>query len=329
MITLTLRRTWNTATEQNKLVQFIDVCLRGCSQVMLQNNPITGLLFFIAIFLGAHFQGMPQVGIACLLGTLVSSLTAYLYKLDSASLRAGLYGYNGCLVGIGMATFLHLSVYLWILVIFGAIISVIATESSVILLKKWNIPALNVPFVIVTWTLLLASYTFFSIRGMALPHPLIPMQTGSLTLPQGSYWNLLVPDVFRGVSEIFLMSNIIVGILFLLGLAINSIAAAGYAIIAAIISIVGTYLLQANLLSVNIGLYSFSAILTGIALGSTFNKPGFKVTLFAILGIIFAIFVQGALNTALLPIGIPTLTMPFALTTWLFLIPNHLFVQKK
>ena len=34
------------------------------------------------------------------------------------------------------------------------------------------------------------------------------------------------------------------------------------------------------------------------------------------------LFVQGALNTVLGPVGIPTLTMPFVLASWLFLVPN-------
>ncbi|ESB01933.1 urea transporter, partial [Klebsiella pneumoniae] len=34
------------------------------------------------------------------------------------------------------------------------------------------------------------------------------------------------------------------------------------------------------------------------------------------------VFVQGAMNTLLAPVGIPTLTMPFVLASWLFLVPN-------
>lgn len=329
MITFSARRTRNVLIDQNKMVQFIDVTLRGYGQVMFQNNPITGLLFFIAIFLGAYFQHRLQIAIAALVATCVATLTASLWKLEATLWRAGLYSYNGCLVGIGLATFLQLSAYLWCLVIFGAIISVITTESCMIFLKKWQLSVLTAPFVIVTWTLLLASYTFFSIRGTGLPHPVMAVQMASVTVSSVPRWDVLIPDVFRGVSEVFLLSNIVVGILFVIGLAINSIAAAFYALIAAIISILATYLLHANFFSIHVGLYSFSAILTAIALGATFNKPSLRVTLFTIIAIIFTVFVQGALNTALLPLGIPALTMPFVLTTWLFLIPNPIFISKK
>ena len=65
-----------------------------------------------------------------------------------------------------------------------------------------------------------------------------------------------------------------------------------------------------------------SAVLTAIALGSTFNQPSWRVLIYTLIGVIFTVFVQGALNTLLTHIGIPTLTMPFVLASWLFLVPN-------
>lgn len=80
--------------------------------------------------------------------------------------------------------------------------------------------------------------------------------------------------------------------------------------------------------SIHTGLYSFSAVLTAIALGSTFNKPSYRVVVYAIVGVIFTVFVQGALDIILEPFGIPTLTMPFVLASWLFLVPNQDIMPK-
>lgn len=317
---------WHKLTQQNSLVEFIDVTLRGCGQVMFQNNPLTGLLFFIAIFLGAYFEGMLYVGLACLLGTLVATLTAYCYRLDKASLQAGLFGYNGCLVGIGLATFLTPSFYLWLMVILGSIVSVITTKALVNLLKGWGLSALTAPFVLVTWTILLASYTFFGIKGVALPHPFMPTQFTAPSTVYLPYTSIIIPDIFRGVSEVFLLSSMAVGIIFVIGLAVNSIWAAVYALLGSFISVIASYFLQANPETINTGLYSFSAVLTAIAIGCTFNTPSIRVTLYTIIGVIFTVFVQGALDTALAPLGIPTLTMPFVLATWLFLITNKDFI---
>jgi urea transporter len=77
--------------------------------------------------------------------------------------------------------------------------------------------------------------------------------------------------------------------------------------------------------SITSGLFGFSAVLTAIALGSTFYTPGARVVAFAALGVIFTVVVQGAMDAALGPIGIPTFTAPFVVATWLFLLPKEKF----
>ena len=50
--------------------------------------------------------------------------------------------------------------------------------------------------------------------------------------------------------------------------------------------------------------------------------PSTAATLYAILATIFTVIVQAALNTAMCPLGIPALTFPYVLTTWLFSAPK-------
>jgi urea transporter len=69
----------------------------------------------------------------------------------------------------------------------------------------------------------------------------------------------------------------------------------------------------------------FSPVLTAIALGAVFHAadaPRSRVIGYALLGTVFTVVVQGALNVLLTPFGIPTLTAPFVLVTWLFLLPR-------
>ncbi len=46
---------------------------------------------------------------------------------------------------------------------------------------------------------------------------------------------------------------------------------------------------------------------------------------YAALGTVFTVIVQGAMNVLLTPFGIPTLTAPFVLVAWLFLLPRQHF----
>ena len=92
---------WERLAQRNPLVGFVDTLLRGCGQVMFQNNPLTGFLFLVGIFVNSAL-----LGLAGLIGLLASTLTALLLRADRSMVRAGLFGFNGILVGIGLAFFL-------------------------------------------------------------------------------------------------------------------------------------------------------------------------------------------------------------------------------
>ncbi|GKX53005.1 urea transporter [Budvicia aquatica] len=312
---------WAKLVKSNIFIEFIDTTLRGCSQVMFQSNPLTGLLFFVAIFIGAYTEGIPAVAFGCLLGTAISTFVAYVGIDDRKSLRAGLFGYNGCLLGAALPTFLATSPVMWACLVLGSIVTVIATISLADFLKNWKVAALTAPFVLTTWVILLASYSFSGVMGAHLPAPALPHEF--VPTVNSVFDSISMLDaMFNGVSQVFLFSSIIGGIIFLIGLAVESIWAAVFGLVGTLLALLTSVVLFADPGSINIGLYSFSAVLTAIALGSTFNKPSWKVFIYTIVGVIFTVFVQGALDTTLAPLGIPTLTMPFVLTSWLFLVPN-------
>ena len=311
---------WSQLTQGNVFLEFVDVTLRGCAQVMFQNNPLTGLLFFAAIFVGAYGEGNPAVAYGAVLGTVVATLTGLNLK-DRKSWKAGLYGYNGCLVGAALPTFLEVTPALWLCIILGSMVSVIVMICIADILKTWKVAALTAPFVLVTWIMLLASYAFGGLNSSVLPVPNLPHELVAVnsSLFDGIH---LVDGTFYGISEVFLFSSVIGSVLLLAGLAVSSVWAAVFGLCGSLLAILVATALQAEHTSVNNGMYAFSAVLTAIALGSTFNKPSRRVLIYTLIGVIFTVFVQGALNTLLAPVGIPTLTMPFVLASWLFLVPN-------
>ncbi|CQJ52393.1 putative urea transporter [Yersinia rohdei] len=311
---------WEKLSNSNVFIEFIDTTLRGCAQVMFQNNPLTGLFFFIAIFVGAYGEGNPAVAYGCVLGTVVATL-AGLNLSDRKSWRSGLYGYNGCLVGAALPTFLVVTPLVWACIVLGSIVSVIVMVCIADFLKTWKVAALTAPFVLTTWIILLASYAFSGLNGSGLPTPVLP-HPFVLDAETSAIGRNVFVSMFNGVSEVFLLSSLIGGILFVIGLAVESLWAAVFGLGGSLLAIFTAILLGAEPHSIDVGLYAFSAALTAIALGSTFNKPSWRVLVYTIIGVIFTVLVQGALNVLLLPIGIPTLTMPFVLASWLFLVPN-------
>src|SRR3954470_23883800 len=93
---------WSQRAERKPVVEFIDSCLRGVGQVCFMNNPITGLAIIVAMFIGESW-----LGFAGLLGVVTSTLAAIVIGMDRGAIRAGLYGFNGVLVGGGRSRFLQ------------------------------------------------------------------------------------------------------------------------------------------------------------------------------------------------------------------------------
>jgi urea transporter len=313
---------WQQWCSASAALRFVDINLRGIGQVMLQNNPLTGALFLAAIAWGAFAAGAPEVLFGGLLALLTATLTAMWLRVDPQALGDGLYGYNAVLVGLALPTFLEPSLTLWVYVVLGGAVSVVATLATANLIRTWHLSALTFPFVIVTWALLLAAFAFAGVGGGVAPYagevaPLEPAASNPLDLAA------FVAGVYNGISQVFLKASAVSALLFVAGLAVNSVAAALFAVAAAVLSVVTAHLLGAESDLVSAGLLGFSPVLTAITVGTVFYTPSLRVALYAALATVFTVVVQAAMNVAFAPLGVPALTAPFVLTAWLFLLPRQ------
>src|SRR5262245_46989529 len=130
---------WERLCASSGILRFVDVNLRGVGQVMFQNNPLSGALFLAAIAWGSYEAGVLHVTLAGLIAVVVSTLTAHWLHVDEASLRSGLYGYNGILVGLALATFLAPGALLWAYVVLGAAVSVVVMLGTANAIKPWGL----------------------------------------------------------------------------------------------------------------------------------------------------------------------------------------------
>jgi urea transporter len=312
---------WESLCEASSVLRFLDVILRGVGQVMFQDNPLSGALFLAAIAWGSFAAGVPQVLVGGLLAVVVATLTAQWLRVDRAALHAGLCGFNGVLVGLALATFVAPGPLLWVYVIVGAAVSVVAMEATANVCKSWGMPALTFPFVLVTWLLLLATYGFAGLSGAALPSAGVVAPFTSMAATRLDA-GLFVQATLLSISQVFLKGSIVAALLFLAGLAVNSFAAAVASVAGAILAVITAHLLGAESDLVSGGLLGFSPVLTAVALGTVFNQPSLRVVLYAALGTVFTVVAQAAFNVALTPLAIPALTGPFVLVTWMFLLPR-------
>jgi urea transporter len=288
---------------------------------MFQDNPLSGLLFFIAIGWGSYAAGVPQVAIGGLVALLAATLAAYWLRVDEAALNAGLYGFNAYLVGLALTTFMAPSTTMWVYVVFGGAVSVVVMLAISNVFKTWSVAALTAPFVLTAWLLLLATNTFSGLDGGALP-PVGKIEPIAAAAADPLRVGDFVGGVFTSITQVFLKGHGPAALLLLAGLAVNSIPSAIFALVGALVAVITAHLLGAESELITAGLLGFNPVLTAIALGAVFYQPSPRVVVYTLVATVLSVIVQGAMMTFLTPFGIPTLTATFVLVTWLFLLPR-------
>ncbi|CAH1668831.1 MULTISPECIES: urea transporter [unclassified Chelatococcus] len=314
--------TWSTLASRHAALRFIDINLRGAGQVIFQNNPLTGLLFILAIAWGAYTGGQLDIIIGAVVALVIATVTAMVLEADETSLNQGLFGFNGILVGAAVPTFLADGAAMWFILVVGAAVSTVVMLAISKVMKTWETPALTFPFVLTTWFLVLAAYSFGQLPIASMGPPALPHATASAGAAEALSLTAVLEAWLKGPAQVFLINNPISGVVVLLGLFVSSPWAAFFAAAGAAVALAVSLGLGASIGDITAGLYGFSPVLTAVALGCVFYNPSLRVAAFALLGTIFTVIVQGALDAGIAPFGVPTFTAPFVFVTWLFLLPK-------
>ncbi|WP_347174747.1 urea transporter [Polaribacter uvawellassae] len=270
-------------------MRFTQTILRGIGQVLFQNNSYSGFLFLIGIFYNSWL-----LGLAALIGTIISTITAQVLKYEKAAIKNGLYGFNGTLTGIAVFLFFEVTIATVLALIVGAILSTVLMN----FLKK-IIPQFTAPFVLATWFVIYVLLLIFNFQLAISSEPIV----------NTFHFFTAFSNSF---GQVMFQENVITGLFFLLAILVNSKLMAVYAIYAAVLGSLTGWLLLASSSPINSGLMGYNAILCAIAL------TGKKWTDF--LWITIAIILSTLLNIGLEMTGIITLTAPFILATWIVLI---------
>lgn len=306
------------AQEPFSALGFVDAMLRGIAQAMLQNNAYAGLLFVLGIAYNS-----PVLALAAMLGTVVSTATALLLAADRAQVRDGLFGFNGALVAIALLVFLQPTALTWVCVAFAAAASTFVTAALAHLLKTWSTPGLTAPFVVISWCMFLATAGL----GRLEPTGLLP----AAALPHAASVEGVVnaatvaAGVFNGVGQVFFQQNVVTGAVFTLGLFISSMRAGVAALAGSLIAVLVAWGLGAAETTIHAGVSGFNSVLVAIALGSVFFAPGLHTTACVLLATIATPVVAAAMSAAVQPLGLPSLTLPFVLVTWVCLWASAAF----
>ncbi|WP_165023631.1 urea transporter [Dysgonomonas sp. ZJ279] len=122
----------------------------------------------------------------------------------------------------------------------------------------------------------------------------------------------------KGVGQIMLQSNVLTGLLFLIGILINSPVMALAALVAVTVGTLTAKLLKFDEENINSGLYGFNATLVGVAL-----IVFFEATLLIWIAIVVLSAVSALIMNFFIQKKIPVFTFPFIILTWIALFIFH------
>ena len=259
--------------------------LNGFSQIFLQRHPLFGLLCLLAILFTA-----PALLGGALLGGVAGLLTAQRRSYAKADRQAGLFSYNGVLLGLLLSLYFPWSAMLPLVIIACGGLSAMLTQQW---LKRARfsqcLPAYTAPFVVLSWVLL----CFATPSTQA---HLIEINT----------LNMLAAPL-KGFGQVMFLGQPLAGAIIAAGLLMADRRAFCWAMLASVAGM-GWSLLHHDFYTALLGLGGYNAVLVALAFSAQRQQPWLPLA-----GIALALLLTPVFAT----IGLPTLTAPFILAGWL------------
>ncbi|MBD2836809.1 urea transporter [Pseudomonas sp. JM0905a] len=273
--------------------------LNGFSQIFLQRHPGCGALILLAIAVGA-----PNLLGGALLGGATAWLTAVRRRYAPEDIEAGLYGYNGVLLGLLLSVRFEPSLYLALLIFCAAGLSSLVLNALLKAVRERNwLPAYTLPFVSLGWLLL----------ALGGPLELTPSPTTAATLQPG--WVDTPLALVRGIGQVIFLDHPIAGGLVLAALFLAGWRVALWALLGSATALILALLHGMPMQAVLGGLFSLNGALIALALGKDLRRPWC-----ALAGILLGVVLQPGFAA----IGLPAMTAPFILACWLVLAAKRM-----
>ncbi|MCR8659792.1 urea transporter [Paenibacillus endoradicis] len=290
------------------LIAFFSASLKGISQVLLIDNAITGLIVLIAIMI----VSIPLALIA-LASSIIGTWICLYSGANKVTVNEGIFGYNSVLTGLALSLYLS-GQNRWLIAIVGAVVAALFTAALMNVLNRLKIPILTFPYILLTWLVMLAS---FGMSAIQLSADLVQQDVTPWRLHIGG--EIEYNGVIYGISQIFFLKNVYSAVLILIGIFWAGWRLGVYAVVGIIISWLTAYGLGAEVTSLNMGMYGYNAVLAILAISVVYADRNGNSALTGIIAAIITVPITASINEWMHPYGLPALTMPFVLVTWLMI----------
>lgn len=292
---------------ESRIPEPVRAVLRGIGQVFFQDNALTGTCFALGIAVSS-----PTMALGAVVGASIGTATARLAKFDAGETADGIYGFNAALVGIATLFFFRPGGLSIALLLVGCVVATLLTR---LMRKHVPFPTYTTPFIVTTWAIFLLGKALGAVPlegyPALLPNPPLPF---------------VVEATAHGIGQVMFQGSLWTGLLFLIGIGVSNRQHAAWVLAGSIVGMLMAWhhtteatraidperLVDRSLFdNIALGLYGYNATLAAVA---TFLWRRSLIP--PLLGMLLSVPL-----TELVPqFGIPALTAPFVLATWLVLM---------
>jgi len=306
---------------RNVFPSFLTSILDSYTQVFFSNNKLFALILIVTTFVD------PFAGTSGIVAVVFANTLAYLIGFNRQNIKAGYYGFNSLLVGLGMGIFYQPGIQFFIVLIFASLLTLMLTVMMEGVVGKYGLPFLSLSFLLGTWLVTLASrqFTALAISERGIYHMNEMYSLGGLSMVRTYNWFQDLPLhesvklYFRSLGAIFFQYQMFAGILVAIGLLIYSRIAFMLSLLGFFSAVLYYKFIGADIYELSYGYIGFNFILTSIAIGGYFIIPSKYSFLWVILLTPLISIILTSTNAIFRLFQLSVFSLPFNVTVLLFL----------
>lgn len=311
---------------------FIDLILRGISQVYLCDHPISGLL--IAIGVGLSSWTLLLHGIIGVIGSTFGATVVC--RLPYSKISSGLVGYDGALVGCAIYTFCMTgsndNSWIYLVNFILSCVSGLLHMSLANILGLAKLPPFTAAFNLTLFFLLLTiAQENTTIIKFRTSNTILDPTTGSNDTSFGWFITMAI----KGVGQFMFADTLVGSILVVLGILMQSRRDGFCAVLGAFVGgLTARYIISlpsTSSLAITTGLYGYNAAGTCVVVaGGRFYRATNAAYLLGIIGAALSVYIQ-VMYSSLFVINdqtsLPVLTFPFITTAWIMMLTQSAWLE--
>ena len=292
-------------------IPFLKAIINSYAILFFSQNKVLGIILLLISFYN------PVAGISGLACVIFSLAITRLFNFQADTIHAGIYSFNGLLLGLAFGAFYQFNLHY---VIWLTIICLLVIMASIILanrLGKLGLPILSLPFILCFWILLLSAGSLFNI-GLLSRNSLVLQEIYGSQVTLINFHNYLSINLpshislfFRALSAVLFQDNIITGMFIGVGLLIHSRIAFSLLIISFFVALGFNH--WVHIYPDGISYYHLGAnfMMSAMAIGSFFIIPSIRSYLLTIICIPVLFILINAFTGLLAAYNLPVFSLPF------------------